>query len=349
MVYPKVNLRIVRIAKKCKICKSIIDRSESTLYIITKKIVSENYFVWRDNVKILNLGSLNIDITYQVDHVVIPGETIKASRREQFCGGKGLNQSIALAKAGASVYHAGCIGADGEMLTAALRSADVDIRFLEQVGEPSGHAIIQVDGNGQNSIIIYSGANACVSKEYIDQVTANFGAEDVLLLQNEISNIAYAIQAAKKQGMRVAINPSPYDEKLLRCELEKVDYFILNEVEGQQMTGCPSAEPLGILEKIRQRYPQAACVLTLGTTGAYYSSPEVTVFQPSFRVKSVDSTGAGDTFTGFFLAGITQGLEPISAMRRAAAAAAISVGRRGASASIPTNQEVQQFLDLQHT
>lgn len=295
--------------------------------------------------KILNLGSLNMDITYLVDHVVAPGETIKASCQEQFCGGKGLNQSIALAKAGAQVYHAGCIGRDGEMLSTTLRNAGVDIRFLEQVDQPSGHAIIQVDEKGQNSIVIYGGANACVTTEYIDQVIANFDGGDVLLLQNEISNIGYAIEAAARQGMRVALNPSPFDERLLDCDLSKVSWLILNEVEGQQMTGCSAGAPSLILKKLRKAYPQAACVLTLGTAGAYYQDADTTVFQDTFRVKSVDSTGAGDTFTGFFLAGITQGCDPNQAMRRAAAAAAISVSRRGASASIPTDQEVRQFLD----
>ena len=127
--------------------------------------------------------------------------------------------------------------------------------------------------------------------------------------------------------------------------MRKVSWLILNEVEGQQMTGCSAAEPKQILEQLRKRYPQAACVLTLGTAGAYYQDAHTTVFQDTFRVKSVDSTGAGDTFTGFFLAGMTQGCDAKQAMRRATAAAAISVSRRGASASIPTDQEVRQFLD----
>ena len=336
---------MVIVTKKLNYSKLDIDRLESPLYIIAKENCFGKLFRWRDNVKILNLGSLNVDITYLVDHVVAPGETIKASRRERFCGGKGLNQSIALAKAGAQVYHAGCIGRDGEMLSTMLRNAGVDIRFLEQVDEPSGHAIIQVDEKGQNSIVIYGGANTCVTTEYIDQVIANFDCGDVLLLQNEISNIDYAIQAAARQGMRVALNPSPFDERLLDCDLRKVSWLILNEVEGQQMTGCSAVEPKQILEQLRKRYPQAACVLTLGTAGAYYQDAHTTAFQDTFRIKSVDSTGAGDTFTGFFLAGMTQGCDAKQAMRRAAAAAAISVSRRGASASIPTDQEVRQFLD----
>lgn len=299
--------------------------------------------------KILNLGSLNIDITYRVPHVVMPGETVKASRCERFCGGKGLNQSIALAKAGAQVFHAGCVGNDGEMLLSVLRSTGVDVRFLERVQESSGHAIIQVDENGQNSIVIYAGANACVTTEYIDQVIANFDSGDMLLLQNEISNIDYAIKAANRRGMMVALNPSPFDERLLECELSSVDYFILNELEGQQMTGTSTAESQRILEKLRQMYPRSAVVLTLGTAGAYFSDAAGTIFQKTFPVKAVDSTGAGDTFTGFFLASVTQGCDAGQAMCRAAAASAISVSRRGASASIPTELEVQKFLNSRRT
>ena len=294
--------------------------------------------------KILNLGSLNVDITYLVDHVVAPGETIKASRRERFCGGKGLNQSIALAKAGAQVYHAGCIGRDGEMLSAMLRNAGVDIRFLEQVDEPSGHAIIQVDEKGQNSIVIYGGANACVTREYIDQVIANFDCGDVLLLQNEISNIDYAIQAAARQGMRVALNPSPFDERLLDCDLRKVNWLILNEVEGQQMTGCSAVEPKQILEQLRKRYPQAACVLTLGTAGAYYQDAHTTAFQDTFRVKSVDSTGAGDTFTGAMTLEYLRCGDILRAVRYGCAAGALAATKLGAQPSLPTQLEVERFL-----
>lgn len=295
--------------------------------------------------KVLNLGSLNIDITYQVPHVVAPGETIKATKCMRFCGGKGMNQSVALARAGADVFHAGCIGHDGEMLIDMLERVGVDISLLKKMDGPTGHAVIQVDEKGQNSIVIYAGANNEVTKDYIDSVMTYFKQGDLILLQNEISNVEYAIEVANEKGMKVALNPSPIDEKLLSYKLSKVDYFILNEIEGQQITGFPSSEPSEILNELKKRYPKASCVLTLGGEGAYYQDAERVIFQPNFRVKSVDTTCAGDTFTGFFLSHLVKTGDAEESMKLAAAAAALSVTKSGASNSIPTLEEVHSFID----
>lgn len=295
--------------------------------------------------KILNFGSLNIDITYRVPHMVQPGETIRALHYERFCGGKGLNQSIALAQAGAEVFHAGCIGVDGEILNRKLEQAGVNTRFLRRVEGPSGHAIIQIDEKGQNSIVICGGANELVDVEYIEEVFRQFGENDVLLVQNEIANVDFAINVAAKKNMRVVLNPSPFDDTILRFDLNRIDCFILNEVEGQQMTQCAKADPMEILDKIQKRYPRAACVLTFGKKGAYFSYAGQTIFQPAFQVKTIDSTGAGDTFTGFFITEFLKNKDPKAALRYASAAAALSVGKKGASSSIPANAEVQEFLE----
>ena len=294
--------------------------------------------------KVLSLGSLNIDKTYSVPHIVNPKETIESLSYQIFCGGKGLNQSVALAKAGAYVFHAGMIGSDGSMLTDALADAGADISLIRTADAASGHAVIQISPEGQNCIIIYGGANRCITPEYIDSVLTGFEKDDILLLQNEISNDSYAIEQAHEKGMTVVLNPSPYDKNLDGCDFRKVDLFLVNEVEGRLMAECESEDPAVIRSGLREKYPDAAFVLTLGSEGACYFNRDEEYFQPIFPVQAVDTTAAGDTFTGFFLAAISQSLPIPECLRRAAAASAISVSRRGAAPSIPSVEEVDAFL-----
>lgn len=295
--------------------------------------------------KILNLGALNIDRIYQVEHFVEPKETIKAVAYEELCGGKGLNQSIALAKAGADVYHAGCIGQDGEMLVNLLREYGVKTDYLRYSTGPSGHAVIQVNEEGQNNIIICGGANDDVTEFYIDEVLADFSREDMILLQNEIPNVDYAIRKAHERGMKIVINPSPVNQALETYELRSIDYFILNEVEGKYLSGKESDRPGEMMEGLREKFPQAAFILTLGENGAYYFDAKDCVYQASYQVESVDTTGAGDTFSGYFLAGLVQGRGIEECLRRASMAAALAVSRHGAAPSIPDLQEVNKILE----
>ena len=187
--------------------------------------------------RIINFGSLNLDYTYSVDHIVEPGETQDTKERKIFCGGKGLNQSIALARAGMDVHHAGMIGEDGEMLVNLCRQENIHTHYIWKVAGPSGHTIIQVDETGQNSILLYGGANRKFSKNYIDEVLADFGEDDIVLLQNEINLVDYVIEAAAKRKMRIVLNPSPYNTQIDSCDLSKVNLFLVNEIEGAQMTG----------------------------------------------------------------------------------------------------------------
>ncbi|MDE6405804.1 MAG: ribokinase [Lachnospiraceae bacterium] len=291
--------------------------------------------------KILNLGSMNIDRVYSVEHYAQAGETIPAKTYGEFCGGKGLNQSIALARAGAEVFHAGCVGDDGDILLDTMAAAGVRTELIRESGEPSGHAVIHVDHEGQNKITIFGGANSDVTPAYIDEVLAHFSPGEMLLLQNEISNVPYAIEKGREQGMKVVFNPSPMGGDIGRCDLRKVDYLILNEVEGRQLAGTDAEDTQTILEKLRQKYPQTVLVLTLGSRGSCYADGKETFYQGIFPAKTVDTTGAGDTFTGYFLAGIAAGRPPREAMEYAALASAISVGRHGAAPSIPDGSEVR--------
>ena len=246
--------------------------------------------------KVLNFGSLNLDYVYDVDHFVREGETLSSTDMNVFCGGKGLNQSVALAKAGVKVYQAGAVGgADGEMLTDALSNVGVDISYIRRYDMPSGHAIIQKNKSGNNCILLYGGANQNIDKEFIKDVLKDFDKGDILLLQNEVSNLSFIVDEAFAKGIRIVLNPSPINERL---------------------------------------------VLTLGEEGSVYVDKDCKIYQGIYPTKVVDTTAAGDTFTGYFIAGLVEGTDIKSALRQASKAASITVSKKGASPSIPFAKEV---------
>ena len=226
--------------------------------------------------KILNFGSLNMDFVYAVAHTVRGGETEASLGLQVFPGGKGLNQSIAAARAGLSVFHAGLVGEDGGLLLDTLKADGVDTRFVGTVPGRSGHTIIQVDENAQNAILLFGGANRAVTPAYADEVLAHFSAGDIVLLQNEISAVPHILRRAAEAGLSVWFNPSPMDDGALACDLSLVSVFLLNEIEGEQLTG--TAEPGAILDRMAEKYPQAAVVLTLGAAGAWYAKGGARVF-----------------------------------------------------------------------
>ena len=295
-----------------------------------------------DNMKILNYGSLNIDYVYQVPHIVQPGETISSAGLSVFSGGKGLNQSISLARAGAPVYHAGFIGEDGGFLLDVMRESGVDVRFVRTCVERTGNAIIQVGDSGQNSILLFGGANQTNTKERIDEVLSAFEPGDILLMQNEVNLLSYMLEKADEIGLKVALNPSPYNEWIEACDLSTVSYFLINEVEGAQMTG--RTDPDEILNAIMARYPDSGVVLTLGKNGVVYCDARGRFRQDIFDLKVVDTTAAGDTFTGYFLAGMLMNQPVPDVLRDASAASALAVSRKGAAPSIPYRTEVENFL-----
>lgn len=289
--------------------------------------------------KILNFGSLNIDHVYQVPHFVAPGETLASTNYQKNAGGKGTNQSIALARAGAEVYHAGQIGQDGLFLKEMLEADGVNTEWL-RVGEtPTGHAIIQVDQQGQNCILICGGANAAISEAYMKQVFADFEPGDFVLFQNEVAGLPQLLKHASENGLRIILNPSPIGPEIKESDLSLVDYFIMNEIEGFAITG--KKDPIEILDEMHRCYPKAAVVLTLGSEGACFGSGTEHVFQEARKVAAVDTTAAGDTFTGYFFASLLAGETPAEALRLATDAAAIAVSRAGAACSIPKRNELK--------
>ncbi len=295
--------------------------------------------------KLLNFGSLNVDYVYSVRQFVRAGETIASTNRSIFSGGKGLNQSVAMAKTGVEVYHAGMVGSDGAILIETLEQNGVNTSYIEQMDAPSGHTVIQVDASGQNCIIVYGGTNQMISKDYIDKVLQNFSEEDYLLVQNETNHIAYAIQKAHEKGMTVLLNPSPCDESVLELPLNLVDYFIVNEIEGGILSGAKKHED--IIPLMAQKYPQARIVLTMGEKGSLYYDGKQTYQQQAFPANAVDTTAAGDTYLGYFVYGLLHHSSPENMLLLASKAASITVSRKGAAASIPKLNEVQASLNAE--
>ena len=273
-----------------------------------------------------------------MEHILIPGETQASKDRQIFCGGKGLNQSIALAKAGIPVYHAGMIGDGGEILLKTCEENGVNTEFIRKIPGPCGHTVIQVDKDGQNCILLFGGANRSITREFVDEVLDAFDKGDMILLQNEINELDYIIDRAYEKGMMVILNPSPYDDKLKSCDMSKVSLFLVNEIEGYQITG--EKEPEKILAAVKEKYPSAKIVLTLGGDGSVYQDETGVYHQGIFKVKAVDTTAAGDTFTGYFISSIIDGMSVKEGLEMAAKASAIAVSRPGATASIPLRQEV---------
>lgn len=294
-----------------------------------------------NSTKFLNFGSLNQDMVYSVDHTVRPGETTASSKLEFFCGGKGLNQSIALARAGAKVFHAGCVGSDGERLLEKLKENGIDTSFIKKCDMPSGHAIIQVDKNGQNSILLFGGANKQIDEEQIAKVLSDFKAGDKLFLQNEINAVDKIITAASKKGMEIVFNPSPFGDEILSYPLDKITWFVVNETEANELTD--ESDPDIILSVFSEKYPSAKILLTLGSDGSVCKANGKVYHQKIFNVPVVDTTAAGDTFLGFFFALVdTHGID--GALKYSSAASAVAVSRSGASSSIPKLNEVEDFL-----
>ena len=292
--------------------------------------------------KLLVFGSLNIDHTYHLPHFVRAGETLASARYQRNEGGKGFNQAVALAKAGQEVHFAGAIGQDGLFLKAYLEELAVNTNHLRVMDAPTGHAIIQVDDGGQNSIILFAGTNGMITPEMIDETLSHFDAGDYVLMQNEISHGDVVIRAAYARGMHVILNPSPISDALLNWPLDMVEWLILNEIEGGDITG--KTNPDEVLDELLRRYPACHVVLTLGAEGSVYADATQRLYQAAIPANVVDTTAAGDTFTGYFIQALLTGKVIQDALRMASHASSIAVSRPGAGRSVPVQEEVQAAM-----
>jgi ribokinase len=296
---------------------------------------------------IYNIGSINVDYVYRVPHLVKPGETLASHELSTVLGGKGANQSVAAARAGCPVSHVGCIGQSDQWALAQLTQWGVNTQPVRTVDGPSGHAIIQVDDAGENSIVLFGGANHQLTVHQLDEALSHAKETDWVLLQNECNAPDNVFAQAKAKSLSLAFNPAPMSESVLQLPLQQVDCFIVNEVEARGVAANERGGAQELVSALAQQFPNATVALTLGAGGVELIHAGHVTHCAAPSVNVVDTTGAGDTFVGYFLAGLVAGLEPAAAAHRACFAAALSVTKPGATPSIPTIQDVEQFMASQ--
>lgn len=294
--------------------------------------------------KILNIGSCNIDYFYEVEHLMRAGETITTHQLEVQCGGKGLNQSIAASKAGVVVYHAGIVGKDGDILKEALKESNVQCDYLIKSNHKTGHAIIQRERSGENCIMVYPGSNHAFTEEMIQNIINSFEPEDILIVQNETNLVREMLAKGTERGMTTILNPAPYLTNIKEIDLNTVNYIVINEVEGKDLTGYDDDEE--IVSYLCDTYSHLKVILTQGSKGCLYGYQQQRIHQPAFKVNAIDTTAAGDTFIGYFAACLVRGLEVKKILTVASKASSITVTGKGSSNSIPSWDQVVAELKL---
>ena len=283
--------------------------------------------------KILNFGSINKDFFYSVNDFVRPGETISSNGYNIKIGGKGLNQSVSISKAGVKVYHAGIINKDDTFIIDKLKSWKINCDNILLSNNPTGHAIIQVNKKGENSIIIHGGANHDFNLKSILSILSKFESGDILLLQNEINNIEEIIDRAYHKKMRIIFNPAPFNKKILSFDLNKINTLILNQSEGEGLSNKRNSKE--ILKNLNNNFKNTEIILTLGENGSLYSFRDKLIEIKAHNVKTIDTTGAGDTFIGYYVAGVASKMNKKDNLERASMAAAITTTKLGGAESIP--------------
>jgi len=292
---------------------------------------------------VFNFGSINIDHVYSVPHFVQPGETLSSISYQSILGGKGANQSVALAKANNHVFHIGAIGATDSGFIEQMKAAGVNCDFVRELSDvASGHAIIQVTPDAENNIILFGGANQCISDDHIASALATAKPNDWVLLQNETNAIDKIITEAHKRQLHIAFNPAPMTESVKQLPLDKLTLLVVNEVEAEQLTG---ESDVGAMKRaLKSTYPNTQVLLTLGKAGVWFVDAHNEEFCAAFKVEAIDTTAAGDTFIGFFLAAYQANKSIAEALKYACAASALAVMKAGAAPSIPSVDDVNAFL-----
>ena len=288
--------------------------------------------------KVLCFGSANLDHVYKVDHFTVPGETQGCLEYNIKCGGKGVNQAIAMALAGNDTYFAGIIGSDGGLLKDALVDKGVHIDYMKISNKPTGHAIIEVDQSGQNHILLYGGTNKEIDFEYIDEVLSHFSKGDIVVLQNEINNVPYIIERCYEKEMKIFFNAAPYDIAVKNYPIEKVTWLVVNETEGAALSNEEDYEK--IIQTLKQKYPHTHILFTMGKEGSRVLTDKEDIKVEALKVNAVDTTGAGDTYIGYFVRGIVEEMPLLETAQMGTKASAIAVTRFDAVDSIPNYEEV---------
>lgn len=300
------------------------------------------------NSKIAVIGSCNTDMVVRVHHLPLPGETIIGKDFMTNQGGKGANQAVAVARLGVPTAFIARVGDDafGHHSLKLLKEEEIDINHVGVTqGATTGIAMIPVDDNAENSIIVVSGANALLSEQDVENARETICGADILLMQLEtpVTTLTYAAEMARKAGVKVVLNPAPYPKEQLPAEfLKNIDIIIPNETEAVYMTGMSvktEADYRAAIERIKELGPKNA-VITAGSDGAYTLTDSGLVHVESRKVKAVDTTAAGDTFCAALCVALSEGLEISEAMAFANHAASITVQRVGAWCSIPKRSEL---------
>ena len=290
--------------------------------------------------KIINFGSINIDHVYRVPHLVKPGETLSSLDLVTGLGGKGANQSVAIARAGVSVAHVGRVFKGDTWAVALLASTGVDTDNIALIEGASGHAIIQVDDQGENAIVLHGGANQSFSIADIESALNHNQQARYLLMQNETNLLAEAFELAQAKGIKIVLNPAPMTDNIKDLPLAKLDTLIVNRGEAEALCGAADIDQM--TQQMAALAPQTRVIVTLGGDGAMLLANGEVTHMNSPSVDVVDTTGAGDTFVGYFLAGVAEGMNDHDALQRACLAGSIAVTRQGAITAIPDRSEVDR-------
>ncbi|TPG83231.1 ribokinase [Pseudomonas mandelii] len=299
--------------------------------------------------KVVVIGSLNMDLVTRAPRLPRGGETLIGESFATVSGGKGANQAVAAARLGAQVSMVGCVGSDayGEELRGALLAEQIDCQAVSTVDDSSGVALIVVDDNSQNAIVIVAGANGALTAEVIDRFDAVLQAADVIICQLEVpdATVGHALKRGRELGKTMILNPAPASRPLPADWYASIDYLIPNESEASALSGLP-VDSLASAETAASRLISLGAskvIITLGAQGSLFANGKGFEHFPAPKVKAVDTTAAGDTFVGGFAAALAAGKGEGDAIRFGQVAAALSVTRAGAQPSIPTLSDVQAF------
>jgi len=299
--------------------------------------------------KVVVIGSLNMDLVTRAPRLPRGGETLIGESFSTIPGGKGANQAVAAARLGAQVSMVGCVGGDayGQQLRGALVAEGIDCQAVSVVEGSSGVALIVVDDNSQNAIVIVAGANGELTPAVLDSFDAVLQRAEVIICQLEVpdATVGHALKRGRELGKIVILNPAPASRALPADWYACVDYLIPNESEAAILSGL-AVDSLENAEAAASQLIAAGAgkvIVTLGAQGLMFANGSSFEHFPAPRVKAVDTTAAGDTFVGGFAAALASGKNEVEAIRFGQVAAALSVTRAGAQPSIPTLQEVQAF------
>lgn len=298
--------------------------------------------------KIIVIGSLNVDTTYQLPHIPVEGETILATSKSTQRGGKGQNQAVAMARLGAEVSMIGAVGNDdeGNMLIDGLKSEGVDATGIIRKDVPSGTASIYLDENARNNIVVYPGANFAMTVEDIDERLDLIKSAKICVMQNEIPKdvIYHVIEICRAEGIITVLNPAPAVKGFDTKYLGMVDYLIPNESELELLLGKKIDENVDELAREVLDLGCGNVLVTLGSKGSMLMNEDEIYNQAAKLVKAVDTTAAGDSFIGGFTTALAMGKDFKEAMEYGTKVSAIAVTKPGAVDSLPTAEEVENYV-----